>query len=171
MTNYKIPKPQLSGDGDLLKFKPKCSFKDCEAPAIIDGLCPFHYDLIYKHESRYLLKNIAFLLDRISHQLPLDTFQIIKPAVVPDECYFFNKIIPDKAPEDNKPPEFDCGCLFNPDFINYQYRHPLVIPPCQAPLKNNEAPVCIGYNCKFYLRTDDKPTVNPTINPTINPTT
>lgn len=46
-----------------------CRFKDCEAPTVIEGYCPFHYQLVCAHESRYYLKNMTYFLQDIHRVL------------------------------------------------------------------------------------------------------
>lgn len=151
----------------------KCKIKGCEAPSFLDGLCPFHYDLICKKEIRHLLRESTCLLNVISHQLPLATFQIISPANIPKNCQFFNN----KQNYPNYPVplnNIDDSIKFDDDFftdhdsifsefeknqyfnscINHSFTHnmcfPTIIPPCQNYLRYNKSPVCIGERCQFY---------------------
>ena len=99
----------------------KCKVRGCEAPSFLDGLCPFHYDLVSKKEIRQLLKYSTYLLNTISHQLPLATFQIISPAEIPKNCEFFNKYpeYPDyPVPLDDNPPEEDNTSTVPPNNID-----------------------------------------------------
>lgn len=157
----------------------KCKVKGCEAPSFLDGFCPFHYDLICKKEIRQLLKYSTHLLNTISHQLPLATFQIISPAEIPKNCTFFNKQnCPNcPIPLDNENvknndiidnnsnvddfftdhnsvfSEFEKDQFFN-TIINHSFANsicfPTVIPPCQNYLRYNKAPICVGERCQFY---------------------
>ena len=58
----------------------KCKFRHCEAPSVVDGFCPFHYNIVYQHESRYLLKNIAYLLNDMHRILRHFEYHICPPS-------------------------------------------------------------------------------------------
>ena len=109
----------------------KCKVRGCEAPSFLDGLCPFHYDLVSKKEIRQLLKYSTYLLNTISHQLPLATFQIISPAEIPKNCEFFNKHpeypdypvpLDDKSPEEDKLPEDNNTVTVPPNIANFSFK-------------------------------------------------
>ena len=65
-----------------------CRFDNCEGSPIIEGFCSFHYNLICQHESRYLLQNIAFLLQNILDKLdetnPSTNQNVSVPRFTPD---------------------------------------------------------------------------------------
>lgn len=51
----------------------RCHFKGCEGVPVVEGFCNFHYNIICNHESRYLLKNIAFLLQDLNRKIDMLT--------------------------------------------------------------------------------------------------
>ena len=65
-----------------------CRFDNCEGSPIIEVFCSFHYNLICQHESRYLLQNIAFLLQNILDKLdetnPSTNQNVSVPRFTPD---------------------------------------------------------------------------------------
>lgn len=75
----------------------KCRFKNCEAPSIVEGFCPFHYNIVCQHESRYMLKNIAYILN--------DIYRILRHF----EYHFFP---PPSSSECN------CNCCNNSDSVD-----------------------------------------------------
>ena len=41
----------------------RCRFKNCDSASIVEGYCAFHYGIICQHETRYLLKKLAYSIE------------------------------------------------------------------------------------------------------------
>lgn len=110
-----------------------CRFKSCDAPSIIEGYCPFHYNLVCQHEMRYLMQNLVYLNDQIFRLLKKDhgiPNNIKKPINIPQECTYFNSPISQSGHM----------CITYPLFA--------YTPLCQK--QEQDPPICELDKCGYY---------------------